>query len=174
MSSVYIVASFPRTGTTTLCEMASMVGLKPKHQSFEDFPKDLENGFNFFADTPFYDLGLLTGYFQHHKNIKVIYSMRDLRDIKASWDRWGITNYLKQFRIITAANICEIVTTICIRRLQVDALSIDHYISVKKLCEHYNVPFFEYNFGMGWEPFCKFTRTIPPEEPIPHLNKSKS
>src|SRR6476660_317502 len=143
MSRVYIVASLPRTGTTSLCEMAEIVGLKPKHLSFDDFPKDLEDGFNFFADTPFFDPGYLTGLFQHHKNIRVIYSMRDLSEIDTSWDRFGLTDYLKGYDINNANSILEVVTTLIYRRAQVPLIREEHHDTIKKLCQHYNVPFLE-------------------------------
>ena len=98
--------------------------------------------------------------------------MRDLESLNASWDRFGMFNYLHRVSYARLNTLNEFVPVIVGRRAGVDILRKEHHTVMKKLCEMYNVPFLEYRFDMGWEPFCKFVHKLPPEVPIPHLHKS--
>ena len=48
-NSITIVTSLPRSGTTTICEMAKICGFRPCHVLKEDLSASLEK-YNFFAD----------------------------------------------------------------------------------------------------------------------------
>ena len=56
-SVIFFVVSLPRTGTKSVCKMADLCDLKPMHvlDTSKRLISHIENGYNFFADTPFYN-----------------------------------------------------------------------------------------------------------------------
>ena len=80
--NLFMVTSLPRTGTTSLCSMASHCGLKSMHVLKNHSLIDaINSNYNFFADTPFYSpeflIGVLESGLEKTYNIKFIYSHRE-------------------------------------------------------------------------------------------------
>lgn len=174
--NIYLVVSLPRTGTTSLCEMAKICGIKNLHVLSIPFISAIDQGYGFFADTPFYSpeflLGLLETNFQNHK-YKFIYAHRDdnewSKSINKLYEKWPVNisfnDILLKKRIVLLDKVCH--RTI----KKTPQIPSEHYKIIKNICSLYHVPMLDYRFSDGWESFCNFTHTnIPQDIKIPHKN----
>ena len=168
---IYLVVSLPRSGTTTLCEMAKICGLNPSHVLKQDFSIALEK-YNFFADTPFYSPEYLLAICQIYKNIKFIYIDRDIVEVKNSMQKANIHNYLKNFlhKKIEINDKVILQDALCWNYIHKNH-EINHKQLIINLSNTYSIPMLIYNFKDGWEPFCNFINSKIPQSNIPHLNK---
>jgi hypothetical protein len=168
--TIYLVTSLPRTGTTSLCEMAKICGLKSLHILKNISLADaLNDGYNFFADTPFYSpeflVGLLESIDTKKYSIKFIYSHRDFELYKKSLDklltRWSPSSKL--------SNRIYLLDHLCYNNLS-DSFIKNHYNYISTISKLYNVDLLDYKFTDGWEKFCDFIDCKVPSMPIPKLD----
>lgn len=170
--TVYIVTSLPRTGTTTLCQMANICNIKSSHVLSIDFQQSLASGTRFYADTPFYCpqwlIGMLESNFQSRYNVKFIYSHRNLKEYKDSLafllSVWTFPNK-DQIK-----NKTGLINHLCYENMSDDYIN-NHYTYIEKICKFYNIDMLNYQFADGWSKFCMFIDKPEPNQPIPHLNK---
>ena len=176
--TVYIVASLPRSGTTSLCKMASIANLKPMHVLKEHtLSSAIELGYNFFADTPFYSPFFLIGILQFYKNIKLIYLDRQIDEIKKSFEKTKLNLYFKKYpNFLADINFPYLHDALCYNQLHNYPTFVEnHKKYITDIANTYNIEMLMYRFEDGWQPFCNFLGIEKtPSCPIPHLNKSKS
>ena len=89
METKFIVVSPPRSGTQTITNLATALGFKTSHVPYIDFNTLVEQGYNFFANTPCYDPDFFIPLIED-KSYKFIYLDRDLKKVAMSWDRKGL------------------------------------------------------------------------------------
>lgn len=179
-SNIFFVTSLPRTGTTSLCKMAEICGLKPIHvlyskEYFELLCDYIDNGYNFFADTPFYNHFILNGLFETNLikqyNIKFIYSTRHYTDWKLSFDnmikKWRPQQLKQDFN---KTQFFDYVNYEYIKEYYFDTSK--HLHIIKLLSQLYKIELLEYNFDSGWQSFCNFIGCDIPTTNIPHMNKN--
>lgn len=170
-NSITIVTSLPRSGTTTICEMAKICGFKPCHVLKEDFSISLEK-YNFFADTPFYSPEYLLALSQIYKNLKFIYINRDLSDVYESMQKTNIDKYLEDYlNKVDNINKKEVLQDALCWNFIHKNKSLDHKNIIFSIARNYSIPILEYNFNEGWDSFCSFMECEKPKKEIPHLNK---
>lgn len=185
MSYKYFVVSLPRSGTTSITEMANICGLNAKHCPFDYFDVYMENNnYDFYSDTPVYVPSVIEKLCLKD-NVKFIYIDRPYHEIFNSWVNYGL---FKTYNEMVIENERK---TISKGRL-FDYLSYNESFSQKKLSEvnyleifnghkqivvdlikKYDKELLIYNFSDGWEPFCKFLQVEIPDVEIPKLNYSK-
>jgi len=165
---IIILASLPRSGTTNMCHMADRCGFKSAHVCF-NYKAALSKGYNFFADTPFYNAEFLHGILQYTHNVKVIYINRDIERVKESWNRNGLDKYLQGAKYNNTKTITDLIDISCWRGLQSDKDLSNHKDKIRSLCKHMGVPFLEYSFKDGWEPFCKYLEVNTITGEVPHF-----
>lgn len=167
-----IVASLPRSGTTTACAMAKILGMNPVYVSSRSFPDLLNAGFDFFSDTPYYCPFYLMALFQHHQNIKVIYLKRPLIDVECSIKGTILNNYHSNVNFEQSLSREMVQDVAAWREVNNPEFRREHFGKIKNLCLAYNIPILNYYFDEGWEPFCRFLGKPVPNDSIPHLNKN--
>jgi FkbM family methyltransferase len=169
---LYFVTSLPRTGTTSLCQMAYLCGLKSQHVLHDkSFLEMLNQKYTFFADTPFYDplflIGLLEG-IQNQYNIKFIYSHKEIlshqNSLKKLYQIWRPPDINKIFDKLS------LIDNLSYNKLLFDNIK-NHYNYIKKISTFYNIEMLDYQFDQGWSSFCNFINSPIPDVPLPHLNK---
>lgn len=175
------VISLPRTGTSTICRMAKVCGLTPRHAPHVLLDHLINSDFNFFSDTPVFRPSVVEELCNNEKIIaKFIYINRAPQSIFDSWERVGLYgNYLNFIKDNQINNF--------------DYQSYNEAFGNKQLnidnCEeiinnHRDIVFNKiktkekellvYSFDMGWAPFCNFLQVpIPDNVDIPILNKNK-
>jgi Sulfotransferase domain len=163
---VFIVASLPRTGTTSLCAMAKICGLKPMHVLEGLLEKAIDEGYDFFSDTPFYIPEFLCGVLESsNREIKLIYSHRNKKDWLASMETlkkiWIPTEILDKQTLID---------DLCYKYMETNSSIEKHHEYIRQISEKYDIEMLDYKFGDGWEPFCRFIDKHIPDCKIPHLN----
>ena len=171
MKTIYFVTSLPRTGTTSLCSMADLCGLKSIHVlKNQSLTQALDNGYNFFADTPFYNpeflIGILESGLKDKYNIKFIYSRREIISHQNSLDK--LFNKWKPSEKIY--NQISLLDHLCYERLNIEYIK-NHYNYIKKISSYYKIDILDYNFNKDWKPFCDFIEKPIPNKKIPHKNK---
>lgn len=174
--TVFFVVSLPRTGTTSLCEMADICGLRSMHVLKQNNNNDIslidaiKSGYNFFADTPFYDPSFLHGVltFNDQYNIKFIYSHRDSNVLEKSiyklYSYWlpkkDITNLVRLQDKISYEYIISKIS---------NNFFDQHYDTIKYLARFYGVDMLDYSFSSGWDSFCNFCDVSKPDNiELPH------
>lgn len=170
--TLYLVTSLPRTGTTSLCEMANLCHLKSVHVLKNDnFYQYVSKGYNFFADTPFYIPEFLIGILESFPNfnIKFIYSHKNQDALIASLqklkNKWNPLDKPINSKIRLLDNIAY-------NLLEDHHYIQNHFAKIELITKIYGIDILFYNFQDGWLPFCEFTGTIMPSLPIPHLNQN--
>lgn len=176
--NIFFVTSLPRTGTTSLCKMAEICGLKSLHVLKKiSFSDALDQGYNFFADTPFYcpeflvgllELGLKTEKNNKLENIKVkfIYSHREQKSHENS-----ISKLLKKWQPPQKIyNPLSLLDHLCYERLNEKYIK-NHYHFIKKISSFYKIDILDYNFIEDWKSFCSFIERPIPNKKLPHENK---
>lgn len=170
--TIYLVTSLPRTGTTSLCEMANICNLQPVHvlknNSFYGY---ITHGHNFFADTPFYIPEFLIGILESFPNFnfKFIYSHKNedslISSLQKLKNKWNPLNKPINSKIRLLDNLAY---NLLESRLYIK----DHFAKIELITKIYNIDMLYYSFQDGWFPFCEFTKTVVPTVPIPHLNQN--
>jgi hypothetical protein len=171
MNTIYFLTSLPKSGTTSLCRMADMCGLKSLHVLKNvSLISALNEGYNFYADTPFYSpeflIGLLEFEIQKKYNIKFIYSHRINNDHKKSLEKM----YLN-WNIPKPTNKISLLDHILHNKIK-KYDNENHHLYIKTISTIYNINLLNYNFSEGWASFCEFINKPIPKDTIPHLNKS--
>jgi hypothetical protein len=168
---IYFVISLPRTGTTSLCEMDNLCGLNSLHVLMNiSFIEALDQGYNFFADTPFYNpefiIGLLESGLQDRYNIKFIYSKRETASHQNSlnklFNKWKPPNKIY--------NKLGLLDNLLYNKLDSNYTK-NHYGYIKKISTLYKIEILEYTFNKGWKNFCDFIKRPIPNSALPHRNK---
>ena len=187
MRTVYFVISLPRTGTKSLCKMAHECGQTFRHAPVNAFEIELNNGKNFFADTPCFRPSFIEKVLQiENINPKFIYIDRDIVEVFESWKKVNLhLNYTRMYNQYlneeTRSNMHPNTLT--------DILSLHESFSQTYMDESNYLTLFEsheqkilsiimennkelliYNFQDGWETFCDFLGSEKPSVKIPHLN----
>ena len=171
-STLYFVTSLPRTGTTSLCKMADICGLKSLHiLRHSSFYKALKNH-DFFADTPFYSpeflIGILEYGIQEKYKIKFIHSIRDidihlhsLNKLYKTWKPPDVNHIAKKLDLFDNLNYSKFSK----KYIQ------QHHLYIKNISNMYSIEILDYVFSDGWDSFCRFIEKPVPSEKIPWLNK---
>lgn len=182
----YYVVSLPRSGTSSICKMAKICGLKPSHSPLTFLKsKSLSNDFDFFSDTPVYSPIEIENILKY-ENIepKFIYIKRNFNEIFDSWVRVGLyknyknmlsskndeLNFFQKFDLMSYRNAFSnkvLTKENCFEIFQ------KHKKNVFSIIEKNNNPLLEYSFSEGWKPFCDFLKVSVPNIDIPFLNKNK-
>ena len=171
-NTVYFVVSMPRTGTTSVCRMAEICGLKAEHVLRWPLTSRIHTeGFKFFADTPFYMPEFLIGVLQYLDDVKFIYLDRDAREWKASFDALN-----KRMRELwsrggrTPTQREDLHDRVAYTYFNKERTQAEHKKIIQDIARVYDIPMLSYNFVQGWQPFCKFIGVAVPTCDIPHLN----
>jgi hypothetical protein len=184
MNYKYFVVSLPRSGTTSITEMANICGLNAKHCPFDYFDVYMENNnYDFYSDTPVYVPSVIEKLCLKD-NVKFIYIDRPYHEIFNSWVNYGL---FKTYNEMVIENERK---TISKGRL-FDFLSYNESFSEKRLTQETYQEIFEehqnrvksiiinnkkdlliYKFTDGWKPFCDFIGVEVPNQEIPKLNYS--
>lgn len=170
MDALFFVVSPPRSGTSSICKMAEICGLKSSHVLRKPLYQAVGE-FNFFADTPFYSTEFLMGLLNSGVKCKFIYINRPPIKIIESMNSVGILNYMR--RKITGIKGFAMVNDFFAWNSLRNSGFENHKEHVELLAKTYNVPMLCYDFSMGWNPFCDFIGVEPPNIELPHLNKGK-
>lgn len=169
--NIYFVTSLPRTGTTSLCSMANLCGLKSLHVlKNQSFTQAIDSGYIFFGDTPFYNpeflIGVLESGFKDRYDIKFIYSHREAVSHQNSLNK--LFNKWKPPEKIV--NKISLLDNLCYSKLNTNYIKI-HYNYIKKISMLYNIEILDYRFNKGWGSFCDFIGKPIPNSSLPHKNK---
>jgi len=182
----YFVVSLPRTGTTSICQMAKICGFNPKHAPQMYFDSFLGRH-DFFSDTPVFCPSVINQIISNNNiNSKFIYIERDFDIVFDSWKRVNL--YKNYSGMVSGKKSGEILS----KSMQFDIDSYENAFDYKFLDENKYKEIFEshkktvlniiegnekplliYNFEDGWKPFCDFLNVDVPEKDIPLLNKNK-
>lgn len=174
-TTLYFVTSLPRSGTTSLCEMANICGLKSLHVlKSMSFKQSLDCGYVFFADTPFYSpeflMGLLECGLQEKYLIKFVYSHTKKDDhLKSINKLYSIWKPSKRFKLKI-----DLMDILCHRNIVLTDKNnyIDkHYTYIKHISSFYGISLLDFSFRNGWNQFCKYLDKPIPNISIPHKNK---
>jgi hypothetical protein len=184
----YFVVSLPRTGTTSICKMAKMCGLNPKHAPQMYFDNFLEkNDFDFFSDTPVFCPSVIRQLVSNEKiKAKFIYIDRDFDVVFDSWKRVNLYNNYSN--MVSVKNKGDTLS----KSMQFDLDSYEnafdynfldennyksifenHKKNIIDIIENAKKPLLIYDFNSGWESFCEFLNVDIPKDNIPILNKNK-
>lgn len=184
----YFVVSLPRTGTSSICEMAKYCGLNPKHTPhflFENYLKD--DKYDFFSDTPVFSPSIIKKIIHIHKNIdaRFIFIDRKFDDVFDSWVRVNLyKNYyrmtnskdkskLNKGQIFDLNSYNDSFNENFLNENNYTSIFENHKQKVISILNNHNKKLLIYNFQDGWGPFCNFIEKEIPNKVIPHLNKNK-
>jgi hypothetical protein len=172
MKTIFFVTSLPRSGTTSLCEMSKICGIKSQHiLGNHSFQKLIDNEILFFADTPFFSPEFLVGFLENNTNynVKFIYSLRETESHTES------LKYLYKIWSPFSEKHCKhnLLDRICHEKIIKTDILKNHKKYIKLISETYDVPMLEYSFSNGWTNFCSFIDKPIPNQPIPHKNKKQ-
>ncbi len=187
MNTVYFVVSPPRTGTKSLCRMAHECGYKFKHAPVTTVENRLNDGHNFFADTPCFVPSFIEKICDRGDiNPKFIYIDKDFGETFDSWKKVNL--YLNYTRMYNQYMNEELRANMSLTT-RTDFLSLHETFSEDFMDENNYEKLFEihkqkvlsiiteknkevliYKFTDGWEPFCKFLDCEVPKSEVPHLN----
>lgn len=170
----------PRTGTTSLCEMALMCGLKPLHvlknpNQYSDYKllDAIKDGYNFFADTPFYNPEFLFGFLESQikLEIKMIYSCKNFESWKESisklYKSWNPLN------VKTNNTKIHLMDILSYNYITTNYTTNQHYNYIKQIANLYNIKMLDYKFTDGWKPFCEFIDKEIPLLDLPNIDVLK-
>lgn len=170
---IFFVVSLPRTGTTSMCRMADICGMKALHVLKKPKAEDyllgdaLADGYNFFADTPFYLPEFLCGFLESgRRDVGFVYIHKD----REAWDR-SLGRLYEKWRPRDDLNKKIVTMDHMSRNYMLNNPTIDeHHGYMVKLAGHYGVRMLDYRWGDGWPPFCDFVGASVPDLPVPHLD----
>ena len=173
----YFVISLPRTGTRSICKMAKICGLNPKHVPHAGYHRQIiSSSYNFFADTPIFCPSVIKNICNNIDiNSKFIYIEKDYKEIFDSWNKIKLyrnyTNFVKinsdkfDYKSYKEAFNNEILT-----ENNYKLIFQKHKNTVFEILNNYHKEYLIYRFDQSWDPFCSFINKPIPKEPIPHLN----
>jgi len=187
--NIYFVTSLPKSGAKSLCEMAETCGLKCLHVLKNISLTDAINqGYNFFTDTPFYspefligllELGLNEDYDEKLENLKIrslelsslirtykikfIYSHMESESYKLSLNKF-LTQWKPNCKIYNKLSLLD---QLCYTKLDENYIN-NHYNYIKKIAHFYKIDMLDYSFKKGWKDFCNFIEKPIPNKKIPY------
>lgn len=187
MKTVYFVVSPPRTGTKSLCRMAHECGYKIKHAPVTTVENRLNDGHNFFADTPCFVPSFIDKMCDREDiNVKFIYIEKDYDSIFNSWKKVNLhLNYTRMYNqymnedsrknmtvttLTDFLSLHETFSEVYMDENNYNELFDTHKQKVLSIINQKNKEVLMYKFTDGWEPFCKFLECEIPTTDIPHLN----
>lgn len=187
MKIVYFVISPPRTGTKSVCRMAHQCGFKIKHAPVNTVKNRLNDGHNFFADTPCFVPSFIESICENEDfEPRFIYIEKDFDKIFDSWKKVNLyLNYTRMYNqfmdessrekmSVTSKtdflSLHEIFSESFLDENNYEKLFKDHREKVLSIVKNKNKKVLIYKFEDGWEPFCKFLECDIPETEIPHIN----
>lgn len=184
MDKKYFVVSPPRSGTKSLTKMANICGLKFKHSPVKAF-FDIINDFDFFADTPVY-CPTTVEQICNTTNFEpcFIYIEKDFKKLYLSWKnnlllayytKWYNTDFESLREIDKFDFLCyykELFNGHLLTEENCEELFWLHKKNIVEIALKYDKQLLMYNFGEGWDPFCRFINQPIPNIPLPHLNKN--
>ena len=176
----FFVVSLPRTGTTTLCEMAKICGLNPKHiphQSYYSLIKG--NEFNFFSDTPIFCPKIVEEICSFEDiNAKFIFIERDFKEVFDSWKRVGLHRYYligskakDDLILFDRSSYNDAFGGVELTEENSNDVFQNHKNLIFDIINKNNKEVLSYNFKEGWKPFCDFLNVQVPNQELPHFNK---
>lgn len=187
MNVVYFVVSLPRTGTKSICRMAHECGFNIKHAPVNTFQSRLNEGHNFFADTPCFVPSFVESICQR-KDIKpkFIFIDKDHEKTFLSWNKVNLhLNYsrmynqymneeerskMKQSTMTDFISLHESFSEKFMDVSNYNELFETHKQTVLSIIKKYNKDLLIYKFTEGWKSFCEFLNCEEPNIEIPHLN----
>jgi len=197
---LFFVISLPRTGTTSMCSMASICGLNVIHPPHSIYIRKLHhNEHNFYADTPIFapeivqwiiDLSFTDNENYENKivNKKFIYLERDVDSWFKSWkgnDNFSLKNIhmsmLEQESEVTDWDNYQSFDLQYYQKTFGGLVDEDNYRTlynahkqtVIDMVKYTGHDLLLYNFSDGWEPFCEFIEKPIPDQEIPYQNIEK-
>lgn len=177
----YFVVSLPRTGTKSLCKMASVCGLNISHAPGVAFQSRFNSTHTFFADTPVYRQGVISYIIDNAKAFepKFIYIEKDYKKTFESWKKVKLYhNYLAMLKseqlsrhqIFDVESYNEAFSNVQLDENNCEELFDKHRKEITSIISNAGKHMLIYNFEQGWAPFCEFINSSIPNEPLPHLN----
>lgn len=174
----FVVVSLPRTGTTSICRMAEMVGMRGKHISYA-WRRDLAE-FDLFADTPFFSPKVVEELANSKEwDCRFIYLKRSAESWLSSFDRVGLARAFRRYQTLSEAELNSAERfdqPFYVDALGEEALGVEaferHLRRVREIVQAAGRPWLEYGFEEGWEPFCEFVGKAVPDGPVPHLHQT--
>jgi hypothetical protein len=171
----FIVVSLPRTGTSSIAYMGALCGIRSKHVSY-DYLGDLAK-FDLISDTPMFAPSVIEQV-QSLYECKFIYCRRDWDSLYTSWVKSGMRErydlllknqpqswYEKfDYKYYSEAFDNERLTEATFKKL-----FRNHREAVRSAVGDSQI--IEFDFQMGWEPFCDFIGKKRPDEEVPQINK---
>lgn len=179
----FFVVSLPRTGTTTICKMAKICGLNPKHIPDEVYYSRIKgNEFNFFSDTPIFCPKIIKEICTFEDiNAKFIFIERDFKEVFDSWKRVNLYYYYlthsrneKDQIPFTIVSYNDAFGGVKLTEENSNDVFQNHKNTVFDIINKNNKEILSYNFKEGWKPFCDFLNVRVPNQELPHLNKNKT
>ncbi len=131
----------------------------------------IDNGYNMYADTPFYLPSFLNGVIQSNPiDISFIHCHRDQK----SWEK-SIGDFLKKWSpsALDSKHSKILNDNLCYEYVTQETSLKKHYEMIKEISNVYNIPLLDYEFKDGWKPFCEFISKDVPNVELPFLNKTK-
>jgi hypothetical protein len=184
MSYKYFVVSLPRTGTTSITEMADICGLKTKHCPFNYFQVYMDNNnYDFYSDTPVYVPSVIEKLCKRD-DVKFIYIDRPYSEIFDSWVNYGLFKTYNEMllenekktiskgRLIDFSSYHESFLEKKLTQETYQEIFEEHQNQVKSIIRDHNKDLLIYKFTDGWKPFCDFIGVEIPNQEIPKLNHS--
>lgn len=181
----YFVVSLPRSGTSSIAQMANICGLRSKHCPFIYFDAYLQkNNYDFYSDTPVYVPSIVKK-LCHKDNVKFIYIDRPYAEIFDSWTRCGLfrtynsmiienkKNNITKGRLFDFQSYNESFGEKELSNINYIEIFAQHKQIIIDLIQTYNKKLLIYKFSDGWESFCDFLQVKVPNVEIPKLNCSK-
>lgn len=179
MINKFFVVSLPRTGTTSLCMMGRLCGLRTKHAPVSSYESALER-YDLLADTPIFCPSIISKLCLNTKfESKFIYIDKDFDAIFGSWNKVGLyRNYLNMRSCTNLSNSMsfdissynDAFNNMELNQTNYMDIFQKHKSTVSDIITKNNKELLIYNFDNGWYPFCSFIDKPAPDHKLPHLN----
>lgn len=181
----YFVVSLPRSGTTSICKMAKICGLNPRHAPHTSFKRQIvSNEFNFFSDTPVFCPDEIERICSDQKiDSNFIYIDRNFDDIFKSWENVKLyRNYLgmlnsevmlKPSQKFDFDSYNNAFGNEALNEKNYNEIFQRHKENVLSILNKHGKHVLIYKFEEGWSPFCSFLNVDIPQEDVPVMNKNK-
>lgn len=178
----YFVVSPPRSGTSSLCEMASIVGLRYMHAPVTSIVHVMNPGMpefyarQFIADTPVFRPSFIESVMDSDKN-KFIYCDRSSDIWVKSFERVNLheayirmrgQDNLNHVQRLDRDSLAELFDN---KEYSTEMAMEAHGKHKRKIITTLRPDqLLIYDFSMGWNPFCEFLGVDVPNVPLPHRN----
>ena len=179
---IYFCSSLPRSGTNSICRMASICGLKPMHvlNNSKRLIEHIEDGYNFFADTPFYNPNFIVSFLESYKNsdsVKIIHVDRNMEEWHNSftglWAGWSSKPNIRHDSNSIINFLDKLNYEYLLQYEDTKERYKIHRHSIKEIAKLYNIEILYYSFSDGWKPFCDFTNKPIPAHEMPFIKNPK-